>query len=170
MNWKECRDKEERMQCLGESQDNIVSFIMFGSKKNKHYEDNRSRLYKIMSEEKFMKTCKKMCKKSALVDLSPSFTTVILDFLENNKELDAEFDKNWANHVIQMQIPLFHPKTKGAWIDRFDDAIATALEQGPLRDNAKPLPDEIKAKIEAVELSKNYAMAIKRKFVRLWSF
>lgn len=86
------------------------------------------------------------------------------------KELDAEFDKNWANHVIQMQIPLFHPKTKGAWIDRFDDAIATALEQGPLRDNAKPLPDEIKAKIEAVELSKNYAMAIKRKFVRLWSF
>lgn len=97
MNWKECRDKEDRMYCLGESQDNIVSFIMFGSKKNKHYEDNRSRLYKIMSEEKFMKTCKKMCKKSALVDLSPSFTTVILDFLENNKELDAELAEGYMN-------------------------------------------------------------------------
>ena len=79
------------------------------------------------------------------------------------KELDAEFDDKWANHVMQMQIPLFHPKTKGAWIDRFDDAIATALEQGPLRDNAKPLPDEIKAKIEAVELSEKLCNGDKKK-------
>ena len=28
------------------------------------------------------------------------------------KELDAEFDDKWANHVIQMQIPLFHPKPR----------------------------------------------------------
>ena len=67
------------------------------------------------------------------------------------KELDAEFDEKWANHVIQMQIPLFHPKTKGAWVDRFDDVIADALELGPLRDNSKPLPDEIKAKIKVAK-------------------
>lgn len=97
MNWKECKDKEDRMYCLGESQDNVVSFVMFGSKKNKHYEDNKVRLYKIMSDEKFMKTCKRMCKKSALVNLNPSFVTVILDFLENNKELDAEMAEGYMN-------------------------------------------------------------------------
>ena len=95
MNWKECRDKEDRMYCLGDSQDNIISFVLFGSKKNKHYDDNRTRLYKIMSDEKFMKTCKRMCKKSALVDLSPSFVAVILDFLENNKELEVEMAEGY---------------------------------------------------------------------------
>ena len=90
MNWKECRDKEDKMYCLGESQDSIISFVLFGSKKNKHYDDNKSRLYKIMSDEKFMKTCKRMCKKSALVELNPAFVAVILDFIENNKELDQE--------------------------------------------------------------------------------
>ena len=65
---------------------------------------------------------------------------------------------------------VFHPKTKGAWIDRFDDGIATALDQGPLRDGAKLLPDEIKAKIETVELSEKLCNGDKKKFGKLWSF
>ena len=85
LNWKDCNDKEDRQYCLADSQDSIVGFTMFSSKKNKHYDENKNRLYKIMSEEKFMKTCKKMSKKSALVNLEPAFTTVILDFLESNQ-------------------------------------------------------------------------------------
>ena len=88
LNWKDCKDKEDREYCLGDSQDNIIGFVMFGSKKNKHYEENKAKLYKIMSDEKFVKTCKRMSKKSSLVDLSPNFITVILDFLENNKDCD----------------------------------------------------------------------------------
>ncbi len=69
-----------------------------------------------------------------------------------------------------MQIPLFHPKTKGAWIDRFDDVIANALELGPLRDNSNPLPDEIKAKIEAVGLSGNLCTGDKKKIREAMEF
>ena len=62
---------------------------MFSSRKNKHYEENKGRLYNIMSDEKFMKTCKRMAKKNALVNLEPAFTTVILDYLESN-QVDPE--------------------------------------------------------------------------------
>lgn len=97
INWKECKDKEDRMYCLGESQDSIISFVMFGNKKNNHYEDNKSRLYKAMDDEKFMKTCKRMSKKSSVISLSSSFVTVILDFLENNKDIDPELAESYMN-------------------------------------------------------------------------
>ena len=91
LNWKEADDKEERMYCLEDSQDSIISFVMFGSKKNKHYDENKSRLYKVMSDEKFYKTCKKMLKKSTPCDLNPAFAAVVLSFLEEgSKELDEE--------------------------------------------------------------------------------
>lgn len=90
INWKDCRDKEDRMYCLADSQEAIIGFTLFSSRKNKHFDENKSKLYKIMNEEKFMKTCKKMSKKSALVMLSPAFVCVILDFLENCKELDKD--------------------------------------------------------------------------------
>ena len=85
------------------------------------------------------------------------------NIFDNIMKLKVDFDETWANHVIQMQIPLFHPKTKGAWVDRFDDVIADALELGPLRDNSEPLPDEIKAKIEVVELSEKLCNGDKKK-------
>ena len=91
LNWKECEGKEERMYCLEDSQDNIISFILFGSKKNKHYDENKSRLFKIMGDEKFYKTCKKMTKKSTPCELNPTFSAVILSFLEEaSNELDEE--------------------------------------------------------------------------------
>lgn len=90
INWKEAKDKEDRMYCLGDSVESIVSFVMFGNKKNKHYEENRQRLFKIMGDEKFVKTCKRMAKKSAMVALDPAFVTVILEYLEQNKDIDTE--------------------------------------------------------------------------------
>lgn len=108
LNWKDCKDKEERQYCLSDSQENIISFIMFGSKKNKHYEDNKKRLYCIMNEDKkFMKTCKKMSKKSALVNLDPAFNVVILDFLENNN-----IDKDLADDYMSIAKKLSKEKVR----------------------------------------------------------
>ena len=91
LNWKEAEGKEERMYCVEDSQDSIVSIIMFGSKKNKHYDENKVRLFKVMSDEKFFKTCKKMLKKSTPCELNPAFAAVILTFLEEgSNELDEE--------------------------------------------------------------------------------
>lgn len=107
LNWKDCKDKEDRQYCLADSQDNIVGFIMFGSKKNKHYEENKKRLYDIMNNEKFMKTCKKMSKKSAIVNLESNFTTVILDFLENNS-----IDKDLADDYMSIAKKISKEKIK----------------------------------------------------------
>ena len=48
--------------------------------------------------------------------------------------LKTDFDSDWRNKVIQYQIPIFSPGTKGRWILRFDDIIGDALVQGELRD------------------------------------
>lgn len=53
----------------------------------------------------------------------------------------------------QMQIPPFALNTKGAWVLRFDDIIADALELGPLQTEETPLPQEIKAKLESIDLN-----------------
>ena len=49
---------------------------------------------------------------------------------------DFDFDKAWSNKVKQFQEPIFAPQTLGAFILRFDDAIADALELGELRDKS----------------------------------
>ena len=53
------------------------------------------------------------------------------------------FDRAWRDKVIQMQIPLFAPTTKGQWGLRFDSFLAQALELGPLRDKEQSLPPEL---------------------------
>ena len=52
-----------------------------------------------------------------------------------------------------MQIPPFAFNTKGAWVLRFDDIIADALELGPLQTEETPLPQSIKEKIESIDLN-----------------
>ena len=47
--------------------------------------------------------------------------------------IEKGFDQAWRDKVIQMQIPLFAPTTKGQWGLRFDSFLAQALELGPLR-------------------------------------
>ncbi len=41
-----------------------------------------------------------------------------------------------------MQVPPFASNTKGAWVLRFDDILANALELGPLRNRDFELPEE----------------------------
>jgi len=66
------------------------------------------------------------------------------------KVIEAKFDAAWRNKVIQYQVPIFSEKTKGAWVLRFDDVIADALELGPLRCAEKELPADLMEKVSAV--------------------
>ncbi|MBR1384145.1 MAG: hypothetical protein IJ555_10135, partial [Ruminococcus sp.] len=50
------------------------------------------------------------------------------------KILSEEFDGARRRKVIQYQIPIFSPQTKGRWVLRFDDIIGDALVQGELRN------------------------------------
>lgn len=61
----------------------------------------------------------------------------ISDYIDN-------FDKAWRDKVIKYQVPIFSKNTQGEFILRFDDAIADALEQGPLRTEKYELTDKQK--------------------------
>lgn len=63
--------------------------------------------------------------------------------------IEDKFAAAWRNKVMQYQIPIFSPQTKGAWTLRFDDVLADALELGPLRKEAPELPPELIEKIVA---------------------
>ena len=69
---------------------------------------------------------------------------------DNAIAIESGFDKKWRNKVIQFQIPIFSEKTKGAWIVRFDDIIADALELGKLKVYSETLPEDIFEKLSAV--------------------
>jgi len=69
-------------------------------------------------------------------------------------ELDKKFDAEWRKKVRQFQMPLFSCNADAAWIIRFDDVIADALELGPLRRDEIELPSELRAKIEDVRPAK----------------
>lgn len=56
--------------------------------------------------------------------------------------LKKGFRHQWANKVRQMLIPPFASNTKGAWVLRFDDILADALELGPLENKDFDLPEE----------------------------
>ena len=69
-------------------------------------------------------------------------------------ELDKKFDAEWRKKVRQFQMPLFSSNADAAWIIRFDDVIADALELGPLRRDEIKLPLELRTKIEDVRPAK----------------
>ena len=62
---------------------------------------------------------------------------------EKVQALKKGFRHQWANKVRQMLIPTFASNTKGAWVLRFDDILADALELGPLQNKDFELPEEI---------------------------
>ena len=62
-------------------------------------------------------------------------------------ELKKGFRAQWANKVRQMQIPPFAPNTLGAWVLRFDDILADALELGPLQNKDFDLPEETRQRL-----------------------
>ena len=61
---------------------------------------------------------------------------------EKVQTLKKGFRHQWANKVRQMLIPTFASNTKGAWVLRFDDILADALELGPLQNKDFELPEE----------------------------
>jgi len=61
---------------------------------------------------------------------------------DNCEILKAGFTREWKEKVRQMQVPAFALNTKGAWILRFDDILADALELGPLQNHDISLPQE----------------------------
>jgi hypothetical protein len=62
--------------------------------------------------------------------------------VEKVQALKKGFHKQRANKLRQMQVPAFAPNTKGAWVLRFDDILADALELGPLQNRDFDLPEE----------------------------
>lgn len=52
------------------------------------------------------------------------------------------FDNAWRNQVIHYLVPIFSENTKGEFVIRFDDVVADALEQGPLRTEEYLLTNE----------------------------
>ncbi len=53
--------------------------------------------------------------------------------------LKKDFDAAWRDKLRQMQVPIFSAGTKGNWLLRFDDVVADAVEEGPLRGEPAPL-------------------------------
>ena len=63
------------------------------------------------------------------------------------EKLRKNFDGRWRTKVEQLQNSIFNFKTKGGWVFRFDDAIAEALELGPLQNYEIALPEELKQRV-----------------------
>ena len=73
--------------------------------------------------------------------------------METISAISKGFTKMWAKKVKQMQVPPFALNTKGAWVLRFDDIIADALELGVLQTEETILPQHIKEKLESMDLN-----------------
>lgn len=75
-------------------------------------------------------------------------------YFEVAGELDKKFDAEWRKKVRQFQMPLFSSDADGAWVIRFDDVIADALELGPLRRDEVELPERLRSKIDRTKPEK----------------
>ncbi|HCA30055.1 MAG TPA: hypothetical protein DEP23_11055 [Ruminococcaceae bacterium] len=85
----------------------------------------------------------------------------VLEFIRNNPDkvmktalnhcdgIRKGFDSEWRKKLLQFQVPLFSPNTKGAWILRFDDVLADALELGELKNKEVAFTDSELQMIEA---------------------
>jgi hypothetical protein len=60
--------------------------------------------------------------------------TVSASAAKNCDILASGFNREWKKKVKQFQVPIFALNTKGAWVLRFDDILAEALQQGTLRN------------------------------------
>lgn len=78
------------------------------------------------------------------------------------KIIRDSWDDNWRKKVVKFQIPLFSQNTDGGFHLLFDDVIADALEQGPLRDTEIALPQGLLDKIadEAPKIKTDWISAL----------
>ena len=77
---------------------------------------------------------------------------VMKQSVEKCEKLKQVFDERWTKKVIQFQTPLYSTNTFNAWVLRFDDILADALEAGPLNDKAPAVPGEVLQKALAAKL------------------
>ena len=70
--------------------------------------------------------------------------------LAKAEPLKKGFDAAWRAKVKQYQVSLYSLETKGAWVLRFDDILADALELGPLADKTVSFTDDEKERIKAL--------------------
>ena len=68
--------------------------------------------------------------------------------LDKAQIIEKKFDSAWRNKVLQYQVAIFSPQTKGAWTLRLDDVIADALELGPLRQMGPELSSALLEKLQ----------------------
>ena len=77
----------------------------------------------------------------AFVEANPD--DVRKEVVTKAQALKAGFRAQWAKKVQQMLIPPFASNTRGAWVLRFDDILADALEFGPLKNKDFDLPEDV---------------------------
>lgn len=63
--------------------------------------------------------------------------------VQSCEALKKGFQTEWRKKLMQYQVPLFSVNTKGAWIVRFDDILADALEQGKLQNKDYKLSQKL---------------------------
>ena len=77
----------------------------------------------------------------AFVEANPD--DVRKEVVTKAQALKTGFRTQWAKKVQQMLIPPFASNTKGAWVLRFDDILADALELGSLQNKDFDLPEDV---------------------------
>ena len=77
----------------------------------------------------------------AFVEANPD--DVRKEVVAKAQALKTGFRTQWAKKVQQMLIPPFASNTKGAWVLRFDDILADALELGPLKNKDFELSEDV---------------------------
>jgi hypothetical protein len=78
---------------------------------------------------------------AAFVEANPD--DVRKEVVAKAQALKVGFRAQWAKKVQQMLIPSFASNTKGAWVLRFDDILADALELGPLKSKDFELSEDV---------------------------
>ena len=89
-----------------------------------------------------------------------SFVQNTIQFIKDNPEKVPKpdlkkpeqlkgFAAAWRKKVMQYQVPLYSANTKAAWIIRFDDILADALEQGALQNKDFALTEAVEETLKA---------------------
>ena len=90
--------------------------------------------------------CRHVRNTCAFVEAHPERTSKKAQ--ENCHILKKGFENQWRKKVVQYQTPVFSEDPKYSWILHFDDALADALELGPLRRPEISFSSELLQEIE----------------------
>lgn len=109
------------------------------------FSDLRKEFPELVDAEGLGWLCRHVRNICAFVEANPGRTSKKAQ--ENCEALKKGFETQWRKKLIQYQAPIFTEDPKYAWILHFDDALADALELGPLRRTDISLPPELLRRI-----------------------